>query len=167
MEKQFRCTQFSATTRIFSCFLFRHYSAIARNETAQAEATIGRNSAQRNSDWKPYSSQTIKVIRLIFFLWADLEKLGYDHALQPYTYSLKPFSRGWGRQTPPWGRGCGGAMILAKITSEPQDLHNYLQAPQNGSPSLHDVTKHPAILSPRRAFWSPLVVFIFCLILLA
>ena len=34
------------------------------------------------------------------------------------------------------GRGCRGAMILAKMTSEPQDLQNYLQAPQNWSPSL-------------------------------
>ena len=58
-------------------------------------------------------------------------------------------------------------MIPAKMTSEPQDLQNYLQAPQNWSHSLHDVTKPPAILSPRPAFWSPPVVFIFCLILLA
>ena len=65
------------------------------------------------------------------------------------------------------GRGCRGAMIPAKMTSEPQDLQNYLQAPQNWSPSLSDVTKPTAILSPRPAFWSPLVVFIFCLNLLA
>ena len=65
------------------------------------------------------------------------------------------------------GRGCRGAMIPAKMSSEPQDLQNYLQAPQNWSPSLSDVTKPPAILSPRPAFWSPLVVFIFGLNLLA
>ena len=65
------------------------------------------------------------------------------------------------------GRGCRGARIPAKMTSEPQDLQNYLQAPQNWSPSLCDVTKTSAILSPRPAFWSPLVVFIFCLNLLA
>ena len=65
------------------------------------------------------------------------------------------------------GRGCRGAMIPAKITSEPQDLQNYLQAPQNWSPSLSDVPKPTAILSPRPAFWSPLVVFIFSLNLLA
>ena len=41
-------------------------------------------------------------------------------------------------------------MILAKMTSVPPDLQNYLQAPQNWSPSLHDVTKPPPILSPRR-----------------
>ena len=41
-------------------------------------------------------------------------------------------------------------MIPAKMTSEPQDLQNYLQAPQNWSPSLSDVTKPPAILSPRQ-----------------
>ena len=39
------------------------------------------------------------------------------------------------------GRGCRGAMIPAKMISEPQDLQNYLQAPQNWSPSLSDVTK--------------------------
>ena len=49
------------------------------------------------------------------------------------------------------GRGCRGAMIPAKMISEPQDLQNYLQAPQNWSPSLSDVTKPPAILSPRPA----------------
>ena len=38
--------QFRAIPRIFNCFLFRNYSAIARNEMAQAEATIERNSAQ-------------------------------------------------------------------------------------------------------------------------
>jgi len=50
------------------------------------------------------------------------------------------------------GRGCRGAMIPAKMISEPQDLQNYLQAPQNWSPSLSDVTKPPAILSPW--FWT-------------
>ena len=39
--------------------------------------------------------------------------------------------------------------------------------PANWSPSLSDGTKPPAILSPRPAFWSPIVVFIFCLHLLA
>jgi len=34
-----------------------------------------------------------------------------------------------------------GLNIPAKMTSEPQDLQNYLQAPQNWSPSLNDVTK--------------------------
>ena len=34
---------FHAIPRIFNCFLFRNYSAIARNEMAQAEATIARN----------------------------------------------------------------------------------------------------------------------------
>ena len=51
------------------------------------------------------------------------------------------------------GRGCRGAMIPAKMTSEPPDLQNYPQAPQNWSPSLRDVTEPPAILSPRPAFW--------------
>ena len=37
--------------------------------------------------------------------------------------------------------------------------------PAKRSPSLSDVSKPLAILSPRPAFWSPLV-FIFCLILL-
>ena len=59
------------------------------------------------------------------------------------------------------GRGSRGAMIPAKITSEPQDLQNYLQAPQNLSPNLSDVTKPPAILSPRPAFWSPPCCFYF------
>ena len=49
--------------------------------------------------------------------------------------------------------GVQSAMIPAKMTSEPQDLQNYLQAPQNWSPSLCDVTKPSAILSPRPAFW--------------
>ena len=54
------------------------------------------------------------------------------------------------------GRGCRGAMILAKMTSEPQDLQNYLQALQNWSPSLSDVTKPPAILSHEsRDTWWP------------
>ena len=38
-------------------------------------------------------------------------------------------------------------MIPAKITSEAQDLQNYLQAQQNWSSSLSDVTKPPTILS--------------------
>ena len=38
--------QFNAISRIFNCFLFRNFSAIARNEIAQAGATIARNSAQ-------------------------------------------------------------------------------------------------------------------------
>ena len=38
--------QFRAIPWIFHCFLFRNYSAIARNEIAQAEATIARNYAQ-------------------------------------------------------------------------------------------------------------------------
>ena len=47
----------------------------------------------------------------------------------------------------------------AKMTSEPQDLQNYLQAPQNWFPSLSDVTKPPAILSPRPAFWLQKKIF--------
>ena len=42
------------------------------------------------------SIQTIKVIGLIFFLSAGLEKLGYEHAFQAYTYSQRPISRGGG-----------------------------------------------------------------------
>ena len=38
--------QFHAIPQIFNCLLFRNYSAIVRNEMAQAEATIERNSAQ-------------------------------------------------------------------------------------------------------------------------
>ena len=38
--------QFCAIPRISNCFLFRNFSAIARNEMAQAEATIARNSGQ-------------------------------------------------------------------------------------------------------------------------
>ena len=33
-------------------------------------------------------SQTINVNGQIFFLWAGLEKLGNEHAFQPYTFSL-------------------------------------------------------------------------------
>ena len=40
------------------------------------------------------STQTIKVIGLIFFLRAGHEKLGYEHGFQPYTFSLRPSSRG-------------------------------------------------------------------------
>jgi len=50
-----------------------------------------------------------------------------------------------------------GASRFAELPSGPAKL----------SPSLSDVTKPPAILSQGPAFWSPLVVFIFCLILLA
>ena len=67
-------------------------------------------------------------------------------SLVTYLYKLKicPVAR---------GRGCRGAMIPAKMTSEPKDLQNYLQAPKNWSPSLSDAPKPPAILSPRPAFW--------------
>ena len=34
---------FRAIPRIFNCFLFRNYSAISRNEMAQAKATIACN----------------------------------------------------------------------------------------------------------------------------
>ena len=37
------------------------------------------------------STQTTKVINLIFFNELALNKLGYEHAFQPYTYSLRPF----------------------------------------------------------------------------
>ena len=47
------------------------------------------------------STQTIKVIDPIFFQWASLEKLCYEHAFQPYTYSLRPFSRGGGKRPLP------------------------------------------------------------------
>ena len=36
------------------------------------------------------STQTIKALGLIFFLWADHENLDYEHAFQPYSYSLSP-----------------------------------------------------------------------------
>ena len=38
--------QFHAIPQIFNCLLFRNYSAIVRNEMAQAEATIAPNSTQ-------------------------------------------------------------------------------------------------------------------------
>ena len=66
MEKQFCCAQFRAMMQIFNYFLVRNYSAIARNKMAQAKATIARNSAQRNSDWKPYSAPNTPTA--IFFL---------------------------------------------------------------------------------------------------
>ena len=40
------------------------------------------------------STQPIEVIGLILFQWAGLEKLGYEQAFQPYTFSLWSFSRG-------------------------------------------------------------------------
>ena len=49
MEKKFRCRN-SANILLLRV---RNYSAIPRNEMAQAEAIIARNSAQRNYDWKP------------------------------------------------------------------------------------------------------------------
>ena len=36
-----------------------------------------------------------------FFQWAGLIKLGFEHAFQPYTYSLRLFSMDGGRGTPP------------------------------------------------------------------
>ena len=33
-------------------------------------------------------------LSVYFFQWAGLEKLGYEHAFQLYTYSLRPFSMG-------------------------------------------------------------------------
>ena len=45
------------------------------------------------------STQTIKVIDLIFFNELALKNWALEHAFQPYTYSLKPFFRG--RGTPP------------------------------------------------------------------
>ena len=55
--------------------------------------------------------------------------------------------------------GCRGATIPAKMTSEPQYLQNYLQAPQNWSPSLCDVTKFPAILLHAPHFGSNKKIF--------
>ena len=46
------------------------------------------------------STQTIKVIGQIFVLWTGHEKLDYEHAFQPHIYTLRPFPRGGGRQTP-------------------------------------------------------------------
>ena len=46
------------------------------------------------------STQTIKVIRLIFSLSCH-EKLDYEHAFQPYTSSLRSFSWGGGTKCPP------------------------------------------------------------------
>ena len=34
----------------------------------------------------------------IIFQWAGLEKLGYEHAFKPYTYSLRSFSKRGGRR---------------------------------------------------------------------
>ena len=52
----------------------------------------------------PPSTQTIKVIDLIFFFnELALINMGYKHAFQPYSYSLRPFLRGGGRGTPPPG----------------------------------------------------------------
>jgi len=45
-------------------------------------------------------SSAPKLLKSNFFLWAGHEKLGYEHAFQPYTYSLRPFSWRGGRQTP-------------------------------------------------------------------
>ena len=42
-----------AILRIFNCFLFRNFSA---------KATNARNSAQRNSDWKPYAQYLLLKI---------------------------------------------------------------------------------------------------------
>ena len=42
--------------------------------------------------FQPSLDPNWKVIDLIFFQWAGLEKLGFKHAFQPYTYSLRPFS---------------------------------------------------------------------------
>ena len=47
------------------------------------------------------NTQTVKVINLIFFLRAGLEKLGYEHAFQPFNYSLWPLSRGAPNAPPP------------------------------------------------------------------
>ena len=69
------------------------------------------------------SAQTIKVIGLIFFLWSDLEKLDYEHAFQPYTYSLRPFSRGGGRQT--------RSLCRVKIRSNSLFIPSILFTPSN------------------------------------
>ena len=55
-------------------------------------------STLRKKSWGG-GEKTIKVNGLIFFLFAGHEKLGYEHAFQPYAYSLRPYSGG--RQTPP------------------------------------------------------------------
>ena len=47
------------------------------------------------------STQTIKVIDLIFFSMRGLENLGYNHAFQPYTYSQRRFSKGGGAGNAP------------------------------------------------------------------
>ena len=46
-------------------------------------------------------TQTIKVIGLIFFLWAGLEKLCNENAFQPYIYSLRSFPGEGVRRPPP------------------------------------------------------------------
>ena len=73
-------------------------------------------------------------------------------SLVTYLYKLKicPVAR---------GRGCRGAMIPAKMTSEPLDLQNYLQAPQKlvsqpqwrHQASYHSVST-PRILAPIKFF---------------
>ena len=44
--------------------------------------------------FQPSLASKLSIIGLIFVQWAGLEKLGYEHAFQPYTYSIRLFS--WG-----------------------------------------------------------------------
>ena len=62
----------------------------------QAEGAFGAPPRCSLSFFNPFfgifstlpSIQTIKVIGLILFLWAGHDKFSYEHAFQPYTYSL-------------------------------------------------------------------------------
>ena len=57
-----------------------------------------------------------------FYLWAGHEKLGYEHAFQPYTYNLRPFAWGgapnapqlWIDSDPPTFTGLKVFLILLK-----------------------------------------------------
>ena len=51
------------------------------------------------------------------------------------------------------GRGCGGTMIPAKMTSKPPDLQNYLQAPQNSQPPWRHQVSTPRILVSACCFY--------------
>jgi len=59
--------QFRAIPRIFNCFLFRNFSAIARNVMAQAEATIARNSTQLRATEFGLETLVIKSLGVLKF----------------------------------------------------------------------------------------------------
>ena len=83
--------------------------------------------------FQPSLAPKLSIIGLIFVQWAGLEKLGYEHAFQPYTYSIRLFS--WGlyinSDPPPAFIGLKDVShVNLTLHSINQGLSNNLRRPQ-------------------------------------